>query len=504
MAPILGRPLTSFIFVDPGHRAAVERAEQDLMQTAITQPAVLTVDDAILRLLGEYGFAPDWVMGHSLGEYGALVAAGAMPFADAVEASAARGREMTRVSLGDNGWMAAVLAPLAGGEETLAEVDGYVVAANINSTSQAVIGGDAAAVARAIEVFTAKGFQAFRLPVSHAFHTRIVAPAAEPLRRMLNGIRVTPPRLPLVANVTGERYAEDVEAIKDMLAKQIASPVQWVKGLQTLYAEGVRTFVEVGPKKALKGFTDDVLGAKPDVISLFTNHPKTGAIQSFNQALCGLYAAGYGRPAARAADVRPIASNRAAIGVPAAAAPAPARASAPLASGPGEVGGGYNVSASTPAQAPASQASLDALAQLLAQVLHGASHPQRLEPDDRNAPPKGSVVVTGAGLGLPGAEKAVMDPSNTARVLRGEQFIDLLPERFRVQMARKHVTRVVKSEDGSGRFETIDDTADVIKLAGRPGRQRTTDREHPRRDRRARGCCACAGARECALGVWPW
>ena len=70
--------------------------------------------------------------------------------------------------------------------------------------------------------------------------------------------------------------------------------MQWVKGLETLYAAGVRTFVEVGPKKALKGFVDDVLGGKPEVVSLFTNHPKTGELASFNQALCGLYAAGYG------------------------------------------------------------------------------------------------------------------------------------------------------------------------------------------------------------------
>ena len=89
--------------------------------------------------------------------------------------------------------------------------------------------------------------------------------------------------------------------------------------------------------------------------------------------------------------------------------------------------------------------------------------------DDRNSAPLGSVVISGCGLGLPGAEKPVMDPHNVERVLRGEQFVDLVPERFRVQMARKHVTRVVKSEDGSGSFETIDDTNDVIKLAGRPG-----------------------------------
>src|SRR6185295_7180058 len=217
-----------------------------------------------------------------------------MPIADALEAAAARGAERTKVSMEDNGWMAAVMAPLDVVQQTLNEIDGYVVAANINSYGQAVIGGASKAVEQAIDVFTKKDFQAQRIPVSHAFHTRIVAPAGKPLRQVLDRLHITRPQLPLVANVTGELYPTEVEAIKDVLEQQIASPVQWVKGLETLYANGVRTFVEVGPKKALKGFVDDVLGGKPDVVSLFSNHPKTGELASFNQALCGLYAAGYG------------------------------------------------------------------------------------------------------------------------------------------------------------------------------------------------------------------
>ena len=142
MTPILGRPLTSYIFVDSNDPAAMQKAEIDLMQTAITQPAMLTMDTAMYRLLGEYGFRPDMVMGHSLGEYGALIAAGIMPFADALEASAARGAEMTKVSMDDNGWMAAVMAPLDVILEDAARIDGYVVAANINSYNQCVVGGE--------------------------------------------------------------------------------------------------------------------------------------------------------------------------------------------------------------------------------------------------------------------------------------------------------------------------------------------------------------------------
>ena len=278
MTPILGKPLTDFIFVDSDDPAAMKQAELGLMQTAITQPAMLTMDTALYKLLGEYGFHPDMVMGHSLGEYGALIAGGIMPFAHALEASAARGAEMTKVSMEDNGWMAAVMAPLEVVKETLDEIDGYVVAANINSTSQAVVGGASKAVEEAIELFAKKGFRAMRIPVSHAFHTKIVAPASKPLRVVLDRLSISEPTLPLVANVTGELYPTTVEGIKDILELQIASPVQWVKGLETMYANGVRTFVEVGPKKALKGFVDDVLAGKDDVVSLFHQSSQNGRI----------------------------------------------------------------------------------------------------------------------------------------------------------------------------------------------------------------------------------
>jgi malonyl CoA-acyl carrier protein transacylase len=458
MTPVLGKPLTSFIFIDNSDPGIVKQAEQALMQTAITQPAMLTLDIALYRLLASYGFQPDMVMGHSLGEYAALVVAGVMSFTASLEAAAARGSEMSKVSVDDNGWMAAVMAPIDVVEKTLHEINGYVVAANLNSSNQCVIGGASQAVAQAIQLFQEKEYQAIRLPVSHAFHTRIVAPASGPLRQMLNRLSIAPPQLPLVANVSGDFYPTTIEAVKDVLEQQIASPVQWIKGLETLYAAGARTFVEVGPKKALKGFVDDVLGAKPEVVSLFTNHPKTGELPAFNQALCGLYAAGYGlkgeevgsgergaasdqRPATTQLEGKKEASEMPEVKVTA-------------------------INGSAPA-------SLETMGQLLTQVLQMSHHQLPGATNrayDRNEPPPGSIVISGTGLGLPGAEKAVMDPENARRILRGEQFVDLIPERFRKLILKKRVTRVVKSEDGSGRFETITDPDEVIKLAGRPGR----------------------------------
>ncbi len=325
MKPLLGKPLSELIFVDSSDPAAVAKAEDDLRQTAITQPAVLTVDIALTRLLAAYGIEPDFTMGHSLGEYGALVASGALPFAEALEAVSARGKGMTHVSLADNGRMAAVFAPLEEIERILQSIPGYLVVANINSEHQAVVGGASDAVEQAIAVFQKAGYEASPLPVSHAFHTSIVAPASEPLRRTLERLHLQSPQVPVVANVSGDFYPQGPDVVPqmiDILSKQVASPVQFVKGLRTLYKAGARTFVELGPKKALYGFAEDVLGKHDDVLSLFTNHPKSGDVVSLNQALCGLYAAGLGNAVAaetgakaaitvseRGVGIAPIAAN---------------------------------------------------------------------------------------------------------------------------------------------------------------------------------------------------
>ncbi|HWS94149.1 MAG TPA: acyltransferase domain-containing protein, partial [Mycobacterium sp.] len=432
MEPLLGKPLTEYIFADAADPSAAQRLEQQLMQTEITQPAVLATDLALTRMLAGYGVRPDMVMGHSLGEYGALVAAGALSFDAALEAVSARGREMANLAVDDNGAMAAVFAPLAEIERIVTETDGYVVIANVNSTSQAVIGGATEAVDRAVEAFRAAGINASRIPVSHAFHTAIVAPVTEPLKAVLRRLDVRPPDLPIVANVTGDFYPADadVDTMLDLLGCQVASPVQFIDGLRTLYAAGARIFVEVGPKKALHGFAEDVLGE--DVLALFTNHPKTGDIASFNQALCGLYAAGLGYAA------------------PDGAASLPAPAAAPV--------------GRTPMTTRMTDQQYAELGRLVADAVERGTHGGPVEAARPTA--TASVVVTGAALGLPGVER-VFDDENITRILDGQQFIDTIPHHLRRKMVDRHITRLVKRASGDPTFEAIDNEAEVIKLAGR-------------------------------------
>ena len=179
---------------------------------------MLTANVAMLRLFTDYGIKPDIVAGHSLGEYAALVASGILSFAEALQIVSARGREMSKVSLDDNGCMAAVSAPIEKVREVLGRIDGYVVIANLNSPLQSVIGGATKAVHEAVESFKAEGFQAVVIPVSHGFHTQIVEPASEPLRRVINGMNIQNPQLPVVANVTGQLYPASREEILDLLS----------------------------------------------------------------------------------------------------------------------------------------------------------------------------------------------------------------------------------------------------------------------------------------------
>ncbi|MGA7662133.1 MAG: beta-ketoacyl synthase N-terminal-like domain-containing protein, partial [Candidatus Sulfotelmatobacter sp.] len=451
MTPLLGKPLSNFIFVDNADADAVAKAEDDLRQTAITQPAVLATDLALTRLLAAYGIEPDFTMGHSLGEYGALVAAGALPFADSLEAVSARGRGMTQVAMKDNGRMAAVFAPLEEIERILKTIDGYVVIANVNSNRQAVVGGGSQAVEQAMEAFQKAGYDVAALTVSHAFHTSIVAGASEPLRRVLERLHLESPRLPIVANTNGEFYPMGpgvVPKILDILTQQVASPVQFVKGLRTLYDAGARVFIEVGPKKALQGFAEDVLGSCSDSVSLFTNHPKVGDVAAFNQALCGLYAAGLGHGTAEVLR-EPSVTDSPSTDEPTKLIPVTARA----------------VGTSTAPSTPTNGDRYNQLGRLFADVLdHGYEIYHGRSGVSTSVP----VVITGAALGLPGTEH-IFDDANIGRILRGDQFIDSIPTRFRRALLDKHITRLVKSENGEPTFETITSVADVIKLAGRGG-----------------------------------
>lgn len=286
-----GKKLSDFVLRSNLTKDELKEAELKLKQTEYTQPAMLTADLALNRLLEQHGQIPDMVAGHSLGEYAALMVSGILQFHDALRAAAARGTEMGSVDVPDKGLMASVTAPYETIEDVLYDLEDYVIPANKNSPMMTVIAGETEGVKNAIKKFEELGISSVILPTSHAFHTRIVAPANEPLKRFLEGLELNLPNIPITSNYDGEFYplkCEEGFTVKEtvlpQLTPQMSSPVEWTRQIENMYEEETNIFVEVGPKRALTTFCGQILNDN-EYVSIMTNHPKQGGVRSFLSSL---------------------------------------------------------------------------------------------------------------------------------------------------------------------------------------------------------------------------
>lgn len=237
-------------------RLLIDQDESKLNETQYTQPAILTTSIAIFRLLAEFGVKADAVAGLSLGEYSALVAAGALSFDDAVQLVAKRGQYMTEAAPGGSGKMIAVMNAEASLIEEIcqkASSRGIVSPANYNTPAQIVIGGEAEAVDYAAELLAESGVKRLiELKVSGPFHTEILEPASVKLAAELEKVNFSDFELPLVSNTTAQVMKN--EEIKALLTRQVKEPVRFYESVATLKNLGVERFIEVGPGKVLSGF----------------------------------------------------------------------------------------------------------------------------------------------------------------------------------------------------------------------------------------------------------
>jgi [acyl-carrier-protein] S-malonyltransferase len=233
-----------------------EGTEDELRLTANTQPAILTVSVAAYRVLADKGIMPDFVAGHSLGEYSALVAVGALKFADAVRLVHKRGTYMQEAVPVGVGGMAAImgLSPAVVQDVCKRAAENEVCApANLNSPEQTVISGHASAVKRAVEIASQSGAKrAVVLAVSAPFHSALMMPAQEKLEKDLRATAMNFLQVPLVTNVDADTIRKGDEA-REALIRQVTMPVRWEESMRMLLDEGVNTFVEVGPGKVLTG-----------------------------------------------------------------------------------------------------------------------------------------------------------------------------------------------------------------------------------------------------------
>ena len=249
---VLGFPLSSLCFEGP---------EDELKLTQNTQPAILAVSVAVYAVLAAKGARPDYVAGHSLGEYSALVTAGALGLPEALKLVKNRGRYMQEAVPVGQGAMAAILGL---DEKALIGIcaeaaQGEILSpANFNSTQQIVIAGTAGAVERAMRLAKERGAKrAVALPVSAPFHCALMKPAEIQLQRDISQLHFTKPAFSLVNNVDAAEVSDAV-MIGDSLVRQVCSPVRWTESMQFLIRRGVGCFVEVGPGRVLSGLLRQV------------------------------------------------------------------------------------------------------------------------------------------------------------------------------------------------------------------------------------------------------
>ncbi|GFI05602.1 malonyl CoA-acyl carrier protein transacylase [Muribaculaceae bacterium] len=241
---ILGFRITDLMF---------EGTPEDLKQTKVTQPAIFLHSVILAKALGEE-FKPDMVAGHSLGEFSALVAAGALNFEDGLKLVSARAQAMQKACESNPSTMAAILAlPDEVVEEACAGIEGVVVCANYNCPGQLVISGEVAAIDAACEKLLAAGAKrALKLPVGGGFHSPCMEPARAELAAAIEVTEFHTPVCPVYQNVDARPHTDPAE-IKANLVAQLTAPVRWTQTVKNMISDGATEFVEVGPGKVLQG-----------------------------------------------------------------------------------------------------------------------------------------------------------------------------------------------------------------------------------------------------------
>lgn len=238
--------------------ACLNYSPEQLADTRVSQPAILSVSLIALEAVQELGVHADMVGGHSLGEYAAMKAAGMLTLEDVFRVIRARARAMADCAASHPGAMAAVMAPAEEIESACASAAGYVVPVNYNSPQQTVIAGEPAAVEQVMEHFAGQGRRCVRLAVSAAFHTGLMQTAADEFREAIASVPFTAPKVDFYSNTTGERLT-DVTDMPGYLARHLVSPVRFTRELEQMRLAGADRFVECGPNKVLTGLVRKTL-----------------------------------------------------------------------------------------------------------------------------------------------------------------------------------------------------------------------------------------------------
>ena len=289
-----GQRLVDLIYPQPSLDQPA--AEEQLRQTDVAQPAIGAVSVALLNALASFGVEHEATCGHSYGELVALYAASWMTGEELWTLSATRGRLMAAAGNGDGreGTMLAVKAPIEEVDALVQTLDAEIVLANRNSASQAVLSGSLTAIEAAEKACATNDWPVTRLPVAAAFHSPLVAQARQPFTQAVSGIQFTPGAIEVMSNTRGAAYPKQSDEIQTILGSQLAEPVNFKDNINALYEQGIRTFVEVGPKSVLTRLADECLeGKAAHTMSMDRSAGRRSGIEDLAAVLANLAALGH-------------------------------------------------------------------------------------------------------------------------------------------------------------------------------------------------------------------
>ena len=289
--------LTDFIYPIPtADKKQKKLQEEELTNTDVAQPAIGGISLAMLKIIRHFGLSPDAACGHSFGELVALNAAGWIDDTTLMHLAVHRGRLMALAgkSGGDSGTMLAVKAPLGELDALIRNSDTGVILANRNNPTQGVLSGPTEAIARADKLCKEKGFKTVPLSVAAAFHSHLMKGAQQPFMELVLQSNLAPTNIPVFSNSTGTAYPTEVAAAKTVLGEQLIRHVDFVNNIRNLYASGVRTFLEIGPKTVLSGLIKSILeGENFNIIAVDGSGGRQSGMLDLAKALCRLAALGY-------------------------------------------------------------------------------------------------------------------------------------------------------------------------------------------------------------------
>jgi acyl transferase domain-containing protein/NAD(P)H-dependent flavin oxidoreductase YrpB (nitropropane dioxygenase family)/acyl carrier protein/NAD(P)-dependent dehydrogenase (short-subunit alcohol dehydrogenase family) len=419
--------------------------------TENTQPAVFLGTAAIYDFVKNRGFAPDAVIGHSVGEFSALYCCGLLGFDDAMSLILTRSSLMKEAALAIPGKIMVVFADADETEKLIRESGKTVYVANKNSLKQTAVSGSEADIESFCAYLTDTGRTFTKLSLSGAFHTPLFSSAAEKLRETLKTLKLNMGNGPrIIANVNARPYPLDENAVKDLLVRQITSPVEFIRSVQHVHQPHVTRFVEIGPNRLLVNLLKNM--NLQGVMETASVNEKKGQLASFRAFTDELTAHGL---------IRKAEKNR-----------IPAVETAKTGSDQDFDEKEFDMNFNGNGEDDFSSFVRDNeehLKKTLYNEYLKHKKQQAFDAFEKFYFNPGKIVVSGVAVGLPGTGKAVFDPRNFDQLLSGVNFIEPLPLSSKEKMVDKNVTKLHKSPDGNAKFVEITSTDDVIQLAGQLG-----------------------------------